>query len=437
MELNTGYSAFELWGGLFCLIGALSLRISGTERSDKGKLYAICLEAFGGIVLIADSFSWLLRGGQGVAVRIIVRVGYFISFLGNFWLPVILLLYICACFDAERGEKYLGWMMPFVIMVSVFNTLLLIISQINGIMYFIDEKNAYHRGSFLYFSGLFISMTLTAFLFLVIKERKSLEPLQFVVLLLFILVPAVFFILQIWINGYSLSNIGVAVCLAALFIVELMRQKERIEKQSVDLRQRDAVIREMQTSIALSQIKPHFLYNCLNTIYVLCGKDLELGRRGISDLSDYLRANIGSIDSRIPIPFEKEKEHVIKYLDLEKLRFPDEFSYSFFTPVTDFTLPALTLQPLVENAVRHGVVPLGKEGIILITTRETERYYVITVSDNGVGFDPADSGNGDDKADHIGIRNVRERLKRLSGGELEIQSVKDYGTEAIIRIPRT
>ncbi|MBO5551609.1 MAG: histidine kinase, partial [Lachnospiraceae bacterium] len=340
------------------------------------------------------------------------------------------------CFDSDRGDKYLAWFMPFVVMVSIFNTLLLIASQFNGMLYYIDERNVYHRGSFLYFSFFFTGLTLAAFFFLLIREKKNLKMMQFIVLLSFALIPGLILLLQPWVQGKSFLFTGLTVCFATLFTVELMRQKERIERQTMDIRERDAVIREMQTSIALSQIKPHFLYNCLNSIYVLCGKDLELGRRGISDLSDYLRANIGSIDSRIPIAFEKEKEHVIKYLDLEKLRFPDEFSYSFFTPVTDFTLPALTLQPLVENAVRHGVVPVGKDGIILITTRETDKHYVITVSDNGVGFDPEAPVSKDDKADHIGIRNVRERLKRLSGGELEIQSVINYGTEVIIRIPK-
>ena len=436
MDLTGMYPAFELWGGVFCLVGGVSLLLTGTKKGETGRRYSICMEFTGGMMLIADALAWLFRGMPGVIPRLMVYAGNFLSFLGNYWLPVILLLYICACFEDGKGDEYLAWLMPFVMVVSIFNTLLLIISQFNGMLYYIDEDNVYHRGSFLYFSWLFTGMSLAAFLLLLIKERKSLKKQQLLVLISLILIPGTLLAIQIPFYGYSLTNLGSAVCLAMLFIIELLRQKERLEKQTNDLKERDAVIREMQTSIALSQIKPHFLYNCLNTIYVLCGKNLELGRRGISDLSDYLRANIGSIDSRVPISFEKEKEHVIKYLDLEKLRFPDEFSYSFFTPVTDFTLPALTLQPLVENAVRHGVVPLGKDGIILITTRETDRHYVITVSDNGAGFDPEAPLSGDDKAEHIGIRNVRERLRRLSGGELEIQSVINYGTEAVIRIPK-
>ena len=219
---------------------------------------------------------------------------------------------------------------------------------------------------------------------------------------------------------------------------EVMKQGRRVERQNDDIKKKEVAIRNLQTSIALSQIKPHFLYNALNSIYVLCGKDLNKGRQAISDLSDYLRMNIGSIESKLPIPFEKEMEHVKKYLAIEQLRFPDEFTVSILTPVTDFLIPALSLQPLVENAVRYGVVPKGEGGLILITTRETEKYFVVTVMDNGPGFDTMhlETLEEDDSPNHIGIINVRERLQRLSNGSLEIRSTIDYGTEAIIRIPK-
>ena len=220
---------------------------------------------------------------------------------------------------------------------------------------------------------------------------------------------------------------------------EIMKQGRKVERQKGDIKKKEQAIRNLQTSIALSQIKPHFLYNALNSIYVLCGKDLEKGRKAISDLSDYLRMNIGSIESKLPIAFDKEMEHVRKYLAIEQLRFPDEFTVSILTPVTDFLLPALSLQPLVENAVRYGVVPKGEGGLILITTRETSKEYVVTVMDNGPGFDTMklEALEEDESPNHIGILNVRERLQRLSNGSLEIRSTIDYGTEAIIRIPKS
>ena len=233
-----------------------------------------------------------------------------------------------------------------------------------------------------------------------------------------------------YIIAFCVVMVGIAVLLAAA----LFGQLKKVRQQKNDLEEREREIHNLQTSIALSQIKPHFLYNSLNTIYVLCGKDLNKGRQAISDLSDYLRINIGSIDSKVPIPFEKEMEHVRKYLSLEQLRFPDEFTVSTDTPVKDFSLPALTIQPLVENAVRHGVVPKGEGGIITIQTRQSNRHYIIIVSDNGEGFDTLEEA--EDGSDHIGIRNVRERLSRMVKGDLDIRSTPGYGTEVTIRIPK-
>jgi sensor histidine kinase YesM len=127
-------------------------------------------------------------------------------------------------------------------------------------------------------------------------------------------------------------------------------------------------------------------------------------------------------------------EHVNTYMSIEKLRFGEDLDFSVITPVTDFLLPALTLQPLVENAVRHGIVPTGREGIILITTRETEQHYVISISDNGMGFDIKSLDT--DEGKHIGIRNVRERLKMQMNASLEISSIPGSGTEVTVRIPK-
>ncbi|MBO5552121.1 MAG: hypothetical protein J5966_09195, partial [Lachnospiraceae bacterium] len=100
MELR-GYAAFEFWGGVFCLVGGLSLVLSGTEKGEKGRRYSVFLESAGGLMLIADALAEFFGGGPGGASGIIVRAANFVSFIGSYWLPVLLLLYICACFDSD------------------------------------------------------------------------------------------------------------------------------------------------------------------------------------------------------------------------------------------------------------------------------------------------------------------------------------------------
>ncbi len=231
--------------------------------------------------------------------------------------------------------------------------------------------------------------------------------------------------------------LGLCFIVLALVVANISigaRNKKLSRKQKTEIGRQQDTIQELQTRIALSQIKSHFLYNTLNSIYILCGKDLKAGRQAISDLSDYLRANMNYMESMEPIPFAQELDHVKAYLALEKLRFPEELNYTIVTPVTDFKLPALSVQPLVENAVRHGIVPMGREGILVITTRENAEDYFVTIHDNGRGFEPSEQSS---EGAHIGIRNVRERLRRQIGAELIIKSALGQGTEATIRIPKS
>jgi sensor histidine kinase YesM len=134
------------------------------------------------------------------------------------------------------------------------------------------------------------------------------------------------------------------------------------------------------------------------------------------------------------INFDKEMSFVKAYLDIEKVRFDDELQITFDTPVTNFKLPVLTVQPIVENAVKHGTSKKQGVSSLFISTRETNTAYEIEIRDTGVGFDPALLASNEYK--HIGISNVRQRLKNLCDGTLTIESTVGEGTTAIIQIPK-
>ena len=122
--------------------------------------------------------------------------------------------------------------------------------------------------------------------------------------------------------------------------------------------------------------------------------------------------------------------------DIEKVRFDDELIINFCIGVSNFKLPVLTVQPIVENAVKHGTSK--KEGVsnLYISTRETDAFYEIEIRDTGVGFD-ASIPRQDDGHKHIGISNVRQRLETLCNGTLTIESTPGVGTTALIKIPKT
>ena len=197
----------------------------------------------------------------------------------------------------------------------------------------------------------------------------------------------------------------------------------------------DALVTGQRVQQMLSQIKPHFLHNALTLIIDLCDTAPQKAKEATVEFSRYLRGNMESIDRTGPISFEKELEHTKLYLDIEQMRFAGDLRVRYDIACTGFSLPALTVEPLVENAVRHGVreKPDGR-GTVVIATRETPDGYEITVTDDGPGFDP--DRLPEDGQMHVGIANVRERLRQIVDGSLEYRSAPGEGTAAIIRIPK-
>ena len=190
---------------------------------------------------------------------------------------------------------------------------------------------------------------------------------------------------------------------------------------------------EQRIDIMLSQIQPHFLYNSLTTIRRLCDNDPQKAKETIKDFSMFLRANMNSLKSKAPIPFEQELTHVRNYLTLEQQRFQERLNVIYDIQSEDFYLPPLTLQPIVENAVRHGVLKREDGGTITIRTSETEKGHIIIVEDDGVGIGTMDEKDGHA---HIGVENVRGRLNALCNGTLELQGKVGFGTIMTITLPK-
>ena len=202
------------------------------------------------------------------------------------------------------------------------------------------------------------------------------------------------------------------------------------------VREHEQTLRDGQrTQLMLSQIKPHFLHNALTVIIGLCDIDPQRAKQATLKFARYLRGNMDTLEETGPIPFEKELAHTRLYLEIEQLRFGDALQVRYDITCTDFQLPALTLEPLVENAVRHGVRenPEGK-GSVSVAALERPDHYEVIVMDNGPGFDPDTAP--EDGRKHIGIANVRERLRQVCGGTMEFDSAPGKGTTARIKIPR-
>lgn len=192
---------------------------------------------------------------------------------------------------------------------------------------------------------------------------------------------------------------------------------------------------KQRLTLLMSQIKPHFIYNTMNTIYGLCDQDPGKAKQVIHDFSRFLRLNAEALEQTSPIPFRVELEHTQYYLSIEMTRFPDRFRVSYDIPCDDFCVPALSLQPIVENAVRHGLMPKNGPGLLEIRTREAETEWVVSVRDNGAGFRASELAEDPDVG-HIGISNVKKRLKLTCGGYLTVKSIPGAGSSVTMHIPK-
>ena len=248
----------------------------------------------------------------------------------------------------------------------------------------------------------------------------------------------------IWEGGFLSRYVFLVLFVAALFVVlrivpeninaaakakelELQRSRLEAEKSSVE-----AKLKESRISIMLSQIQPHFIYNTLGTIERMCLKDPEKAFDLVRNFSLYLRGNFSELDSVTPIRFEEELKHIQYYVNIEKVRFPD-MSIEYDVEAKDFVLPALSVQPLVENAIKHGLMRLETGGTVVIHSYETPNYYCVEVKDDGVGFD---TSLPVEEKKHVGLRNIRGRLKAMVNGELILDSKPGMGTRAVIMIPK-
>ena len=210
---------------------------------------------------------------------------------------------------------------------------------------------------------------------------------------------------------------------------EIRWQKENARQQAEIARQQTEIANQ-RTSIMVLQMRPHFIYNTMTSIYCLCNQDPETARQVIMDFTTYLRKNFTAIASASPIPFSSELEHTRAYVAVEQALYKDCIFIEYDTPHTFFRVPPLTLQPIVENAVKHGRDPYAGPFHISVRTRKTDLGSEIVVADNGRGFVPPDESEP-----HTALKNIRQRLEFMCGGTMDISPGDDGGTVVKITIP--
>ena len=294
------------------------------------------------------------------------------------------------------------------------------------VSFWIDGMNVFHRGPLGFtchvVSGLLLCelLYLTIHEYLVDRKRELWIPLfNAGIIILSVVIDTFVIYRDLPISYLTIAAVGSSVFYYIWLHMQFVRRHEI------------AMMAEQRIQIMMTQIQPHFLYNTLSTIQVLCSVDPEQAAAVTGKFSAYLRQNLNTLEFAGLTPFSRELEHTRTYADIEMIRFPN-IRVEYEVEDDDFSVPPLTVQPLVENAIRHGV-RIREEGIVRVTARRTEDGHKIVIRDNGVGFD----GNAPEQKDgaHVGLKNVRERIEKMCGGRMRVESRIGVGTTVTILIP--
>ncbi|QOS69769.1 histidine kinase [Eggerthella guodeyinii] len=417
--------ALDGYSALLCAVLGSYVLIGGDRRDQANRCFVgIC--ACNAVMALGDLTSWAFAAPLNGTEHAVMLAGTFLFYAAPAPLFLCFTGYIVA-FLSKRTALPHNYLRLSVVLFSLYMAGC-VASLFNGMFYSVDPATGYARGPLFW-----LAQTVPVILHLrnaaiVVRYRSCLERKELLGFAGYIALPIAAEAIQVAWFGIALMNTAVAF---AILLVFLSIQSER----KALLARREQELAEARSDIMLSQIQPHFLYNTLTGIRELCSSDPAEAARAVNDFSLFLRENMASLTSKEPIPFERELRHTMTYLSLEQRRFGTRLQVEFDIAHRAFRLPPLTVQALAENAVRHGVSAREEGGCVRIATCEDGGVSVVTVSDDGAGFDAARAAAGDGRV-HVGIQNVRARLADGCRGTLEVRSEPGAGTTATIRIPR-
>lgn len=415
-ELNIGLYLFAALISLFLLIGGL---IENERRRTFLNSFNYLLTA-DIIMLLSEAGLWYCEGKADMIP--LIQLCTFLSY-GSGFAVVACFSYALVFFVNTRKQTSMKFAHGTAV-VCLAATFVIGISISNDYFFWFDENGIMQYTDHYIIIEVFESIIPISGLLLVLHYRKTLGWRTVAAFSSICGLPMLAkFLIPFW--NTTPTYLAISLSLIVLYIqfhAELSRQLILKEKE----------LMQQQIAVMLSQIQSHFLYNTLTSIHYLCDKDPQAAKQAIGDFSQYLRGNLDSIRHQDRIHFEKELRHVETYLKLEKMRFDEDLQIVYDIAVKDFFVPVLTIQPIVENAVKHGIGNSENGGTVIIRTRAYPDAYTIVIEDDGIGFEEGIHT----PQSHVGICNVRERLSAMCAGTLTIESSPGIGTTATIRIPR-
>ena len=418
-EMILGFSI----GGALLVMMLLGIALSALiPASDKwSKRYFIAFFTLLFLCSVCCYLALILWYDPNMAAA--ERVVYFFESLclsSLMVLPTVFLLHCCG--ESIKSAKHLVLTKAVTALWCVYYVML-IYAQFTDAFYYVTPDNQYFRGPL--FALLIFPLDVIMLLNIAgtVRRREKLSRRYYAALLIYLIPMTV----VLFVHSFVSVEVLVVFCMAlfallmyGLIILDNVIQYTRQQRE----------IANQRASVMVLQMRPHFIYNTMMSIYYLCDQDPQKAKQVTLDFTTYLRKNFTAIASENTVPFVTEMEHTRAYLAVEKAQFEDSLFVSFDTPHTMFRVPPLTLQPIVENAVKHGMRMSSAPIHISVVTRMTDAGSEIIVEDDGPGFSRADNDEP-----HIALDNIRQRLDMMCGGKLTITTREEGGTSVKVTIP--
>ena len=416
--------ALEIFSIVVCGILALARAPHSADRT-RLRVYFIVIASANILVMMTDIAAWIFSGRPGTGGYVLLMLISLLYAVAEALLMLAVSLYVQESLHV-RGARIDPLLRKITLWCISIYGLLSIVFLLTGSNPTVERGTNNYKGVGVFPPLLvFVMIVFAANFAMLIYYGSLIRVSEKIFLGSYITFPLIALAMQAYIMDVSWLNIAITLLLLLMFVYVHTEQNVRVAQQNQELA-------NMRIRILLSQIQPHFLFNALTAIRQLCDTDPRQAKQSILEFSRFLRINMEGLTAEQPIPFDRELEHVHNYVALEKQRFGERLNVLYDINKHDFRIPALTLQPIVENAIRHGIMKKEEGGTIRIRTDETKRYIYILVADDGVGFDVAEWEKG------LREQKRADRRRELIGELTEQQNDKPQNAASAtgLSIPR-
>ena len=407
-----------------CSVIAMAVLISilRIKRKSREEILFISLVFVANFYLLSDMAFHIVNGVQELRIiNILINAVYLVC-------PVLMIYQYWLSLNVWTDTAFADypWMNKAVISLTWIQVVLIIGDVFFEYYSVVTSEGYYERGRLFLLTLIF--PLLVIFICIWRLLRIDIPAGERLALLAYPSIPMIAYMVQLFIPKVQILTSANFVSIMIIYTNYFIKKERELEHLS-----RELTISQLRT--LQMQINPHLLYNTLTSVAALCEIDAEKAQEMTYLLADYMRDSFTDIEKPSLVSFREEVEQLGHYLSIEAIRFPN-ITVEKDIQCSDFSIPRMSVQPLVENAINHGIRKRrNSEGTIKISSRETDTSWIVEVVDNGVGFDS--SSVKETPKGHFGIANVRTRLQILCGGDVKVNSIPGEGTISVITIPKS